>query len=247
MTTEQLSSEGSLKSDGLILIPSAATNNERMIQEAVMGKMGLLDLAGAVGVTSESALAMIAAMLSGLAGPDAWLEDSLGPCAIPRLRLLTSAEDTVTQELIERLTLPLEAMNRRLVQNMGRSSPEAIELAGGSCDHDGSQTPGKQERIKRADVLSSEIRIKNPKFFSPAPLFVSPLLRRWGVMSLYPPRADWFFPIEEAPVFASVKCNGKERNVRMPQRKALVAADTGDIVGIVGAGYQVFTNQQAVT
>ena len=66
-------------------------------------------------------------------------------------------------------------------------------------------------------------------------------------MSLNPPRADWFFPIEEAPVFASIKCNGKERNVRVPHRKALVAADTGDIVGIVGASYQLFTNQQAVT
>jgi hypothetical protein len=66
-------------------------------------------------------------------------------------------------------------------------------------------------------------------------------------MSLNPPRADWFFPIEEAPVFASVTCNGKVTDIRVPHRKALVAADTGDIVGIVGAGYQVFTNQQAVT
>lgn len=66
-------------------------------------------------------------------------------------------------------------------------------------------------------------------------------------MNRNPSRSDWFFPIEEAPVFASVTHSGKVRDVRVPHKKALVAADTGDIVGIVGAGYKVFTNQQAVT
>jgi hypothetical protein len=61
------------------------------------------------------------------------------------------------------------------------------------------------------------------------------------------PRPDWFFPIEEAPVLATVTHNGVVRDVRVPHKKALVAADTGDIVGIVGAGYKVFTNHQAVT
>lgn len=65
-------------------------------------------------------------------------------------------------------------------------------------------------------------------------------------MNLNPQRSDWFFPIKEAPVFASVTRSGKLLNVRVPHKKALVAADTGDIVGIVGAGYKVFTNQQAV-
>jgi len=60
-------------------------------------------------------------------------------------------------------------------------------------------------------------------------------------------RSDWFFPIEEAPVFATVTRNGKAGDVRVPNKKALIAADTGDILGIVGAGYQIFTNQQAVT
>jgi hypothetical protein len=66
-------------------------------------------------------------------------------------------------------------------------------------------------------------------------------------MKLSPPRRDWFFPIEEAPVLATVTRNGEARNVTVPHKKALVAADTGEIVGIVGAGYKVFTNQQAVT
>jgi hypothetical protein len=37
------------------------------------------------------------------------------------------------------------------------------------------------------------------------------------------------------------------RNVTVPHKKTLVAADTGHFVGIVGAGYKVFTNEQAVT
>ena len=42
-------------------------------------------------------------------------------------------------------------------------------------------------------------------------------------------RSDWFFPIEEAPVFASVTRDGTARDVRVPHKKALVAADTGHI------------------
>jgi hypothetical protein len=59
-------------------------------------------------------------------------------------------------------------------------------------------------------------------------------------------RKDWFFPIHEAPVLATVTHNGVVRNVPVPHKKALVAADTGHIVGIVGAGYKLFTNQEAV-
>jgi hypothetical protein len=43
------------------------------------------------------------------------------------------------------------------------------------------------------------------------------------------PRSDWFFPIDEAPVLAAVTYKGATRNVVVPHRKALVAADTGDI------------------
>ena len=61
-----------------------------------------------------------------------------------------------------------------------------------------------------------------------------------------PTRRNWFFPITEAPVHATVTHNGITRDVRLPHRKALVAADTGEVVGIVGEGYKVFTNDQAV-
>ena len=66
-------------------------------------------------------------------------------------------------------------------------------------------------------------------------------------MTSNPVRRNWFFPIAEAPVYATVTHNGVTRNVRLPHRKALVAADTGDVIGIVGEGYKVFTNDQAVT
>jgi hypothetical protein len=42
-------------------------------------------------------------------------------------------------------------------------------------------------------------------------------------------RADWFFPIEEAPVVATLTHNGGTRNVTVPNNKALVAADTRHI------------------
>jgi hypothetical protein len=48
-------------------------------------------------------------------------------------------------------------------------------------------------------------------------------------MKRYSPRADWFFPIEGAPVLVTVTHKGVARDVRVPHRKALVAADTGDI------------------
>lgn len=60
------------------------------------------------------------------------------------------------------------------------------------------------------------------------------------------PTDQWLFPIEEAPVFAAVTVDGKIKHVRAPHKKALIASDTGSILGIVGDSYRVFTNQQAV-
>ena len=62
-----------------------------------------------------------------------------------------------------------------------------------------------------------------------------------------PTQRNWFFPVEEAPVHATVTHDGVARNVRLLHRKALVAGDTGDVIGIVGVGYKIFTNDQAVS
>lgn len=89
--------------------------------------------------------------------------------------------------------------------------------------------------------------VKNQFFRSLPPYLSHPGGYNGAAMRRNSPRADWFFPIEEAPVLVTVTHKGVARDVRVPHKKALIAADTGDIVGIVGAGYKVFTNQQAVT
>ncbi|MCX6879174.1 MAG: hypothetical protein NTW21_36020 [Verrucomicrobia bacterium] len=40
----------------------------------------------------------------------------------------------------------------------------------------------------------------------------------------------WFFPIEEVPIHTTVTRNGVDRHVRVPCKKALVAADSGEIL-----------------
>ncbi len=62
-------------------------------------------------------------------------------------------------------------------------------------------------------------------------------------MNLNPPRRDWFFPIGEGAVLAAVTCNGAARNVTVPHKKALIAADTGDNLVIIGAGSKVFSTR----
>lgn len=48
-------------------------------------------------------------------------------------------------------------------------------------------------------------------------------------MTQNPQKTDWFFPIDEAPVLATVTHNGVIRDVPVPHKKALVAADSGHI------------------
>lgn len=60
------------------------------------------------------------------------------------------------------------------------------------------------------------------------------------------PTDHWLFDIEEAPVFVAVKRDGKIKHLPAPNKKALIASDTGNIVGIVGVSYRLFTNRQAV-
>ena len=60
------------------------------------------------------------------------------------------------------------------------------------------------------------------------------------------PADQWLFPIEEAPVLVAVTRDGVTKNIRAPHKKALIASDTGNILGIVGDSYRVFTNQQAI-
>lgn len=65
-------------------------------------------------------------------------------------------------------------------------------------------------------------------------------------MTSNPVRRNWFFPVTEARVHATVTHDGMTHQVLLPRRKALVAADTGEVIGVVSEGYQIFTNDQAV-
>lgn len=58
--------------------------------------------------------------------------------------------------------------------------------------------------------------------------------------------SQWMFDIEEAPVEVPLEVNGQTHRVKVPTKKALVAVDTGKVVGIVSKGYQVVTNTAAV-
>lgn len=61
-----------------------------------------------------------------------------------------------------------------------------------------------------------------------------------------PPEA-WLFDIEEAPVFTTITRRDElggltARKLPVPNKKALIAADGGDVLGVVGSGYRIFTN-----
>jgi hypothetical protein len=57
---------------------------------------------------------------------------------------------------------------------------------------------------------------------------------------------DLLFPVEERPVFVSVKSHNGERHIPVPDKKAIVNQSTGGVLGIVGHDYPVVTNEQAL-
>ena len=58
--------------------------------------------------------------------------------------------------------------------------------------------------------------------------------------------ASWLFDVITAPVEVPVRSGGEVKHVRVPSKKALVAADTGQVVGIVGKDYRIVTNLEAL-
>jgi hypothetical protein len=57
---------------------------------------------------------------------------------------------------------------------------------------------------------------------------------------------DVIFPVEEHPVFVSVKTASGQRNLSVPDKKAIVNATTNRVLGIVSRGYRLVTNEQAL-
>ena len=56
----------------------------------------------------------------------------------------------------------------------------------------------------------------------------------------------WLFNIEKAPLYATVTKGGETQHIPVANRIALVDADAGEVVGVVGNDYRLFTNREAI-
>lgn len=57
---------------------------------------------------------------------------------------------------------------------------------------------------------------------------------------------DVFFPVQEHPVFASIRNNTGENRIAIPQKKAIVNLKSGKVVGVVGSCYRLVSNREAL-
>ena len=58
---------------------------------------------------------------------------------------------------------------------------------------------------------------------------------------------DVLFPVERHPVFVSIRQPTGERRLDVPDKKAIVNATTGRVLGIVSRGYRLVTNREALS
>jgi len=54
------------------------------------------------------------------------------------------------------------------------------------------------------------------------------------------------FPVEEHPVFVSIRTKSGERRLSVPDKKAIVNAKTDRVLGVVSRGYRLVTNREAL-
>lgn len=57
---------------------------------------------------------------------------------------------------------------------------------------------------------------------------------------------DVLFPVEEHPVFVSVRKESGERRLSVPDKRAIVNTKTNRVLGVVSRGYRLVTNHQAL-
>lgn len=57
---------------------------------------------------------------------------------------------------------------------------------------------------------------------------------------------DLLFPVEEHPVFVSMTGNGSEKRLPVPDKKAIVNTASGRVLGVVGRGYRLVSNREAL-
>jgi hypothetical protein len=117
--------------------------------------MGLTAVSQASGVPADSLFAMVATVLTGLAGPDAAIQDSLGVCRLAKLDLLTNKEDSRTTKLIDRLMSTLEGIQRPLIDRMARNTSVAMELI-----TKGAFSNAKTLKLADQDLKNASLRIQ---------------------------------------------------------------------------------------
>jgi hypothetical protein len=57
---------------------------------------------------------------------------------------------------------------------------------------------------------------------------------------------DVLFPVEEHPIFAHMMTHAGERQVPVPEKKAIVNRSTGRVLGVVSRGYRLVSNREAL-
>ena len=57
---------------------------------------------------------------------------------------------------------------------------------------------------------------------------------------------DVLFSVEEHPIFASVKTPSGEKRISIPDKKAIINRGSGRVLGVVGRGYRLVSNREAV-
>src|SRR6266849_6855075 len=57
---------------------------------------------------------------------------------------------------------------------------------------------------------------------------------------------DLLFPVEQYPVFVSLKNGGPERRLAVPEKRAIVNTKTHRVLGIVSRGYRMVSNREAL-
>lgn len=57
---------------------------------------------------------------------------------------------------------------------------------------------------------------------------------------------DVLFPVEEHPVFVSMKTDSGERRLPVPEKKAIVNCESTRVLGVVSRGYRLVSNREAL-
>ena len=57
---------------------------------------------------------------------------------------------------------------------------------------------------------------------------------------------DVLFPVEEHPIFVSLRTEAGERRLPVPEKKAIVNVKTGRVLGVVGRNYRMVPNREAL-